>query len=302
MESILRINNLKKSFGRETIIKDLSFQVGAQEIVGFLGPNGSGKSTTLKCVAGLYQMTAGEIYIGKYSIKKNRKDALSLVGLSIEHPTLYPNLSGLDHLKMMARWRGVGQDRVKEMMDFSGLGNSITKVAGKYSMGMKMRLMLSLSLLHNPKLIILDEPTNGLDPQAIVNLREQIKEIREQGSSILFSSHQLGEVEKIVDRVVLINHGDKLYDGPLPDKLKDGNVYKIQVSDVEKSMKISNEINGLNMTLLEDKDSNWISFHCSDKEALNDYIQILQQNDIRIEDFNKEVTDLESFYNLYYKE
>lgn len=137
MENILEVENLRKSFGHQLVIQDLSFKVGNQEIVGFLGPNGSGKSTTLKCIVGLYRPTKGEIKIGGYSIEKDREKALSLVGQSIENPTLFPNLTGRDHLKMMARWRGVDDKRVEEMVEFSDLGHHIDRKVGNYSMGMK---------------------------------------------------------------------------------------------------------------------------------------------------------------------
>lgn len=302
MDKILEVKNLKKYFGHQHIIEDLSFEVGNQEIVGFLGPNGSGKSTTLKCIVGLYHTTGGMVSIGGYSIEKDRKEALTFIGQSIENPTLFPNLTGRDHLKMMARWHGVDDKRVKEMEEFSGLGHNIDKNAGQYSMGMKMRLMLSLVLLHRPKLVILDEPTNGLDPQAVFKLREEMQQIRDQGSSILFSSHQLGEVEKIADRVILINHGDKIYDGVLPEHLKQRRLYQILVSDISLALPLFEKNQGVYLTSSDTDEDQWIRFTCDNEFALSQIMMNLQETNIRILDFNRKDVDLESFYKSYYKE
>lgn len=298
MEPILEIEHLHKQFGSHIVLPDLSFQVGEQEIVGFLGPNGSGKSTTLKCVTGLYHAGSGSVRIGGYDIEKNRKEALTLTGQSIEHPTLYPELTGLDHLKMMANWRGIGKERVKEMEEFSGLGVHLKKPAGKYSMGMKMRLMLSIALLHRPKLLILDEPTNGLDPQAVFQLREEMKEIRSEGASVLFSSHQLGEVEKVADRVVLIRQGEKLYDGALPEHLRQNVIYQIRVSEMKKAEEILQKEEGVSPQETEEKP--WISFTVAEEEKLAQLMDSLVRAKVQILDFRQEKKDLESFYREYY--
>lgn len=299
MKDILRVENLKKNFGKECIIPDLSFEVKEQEIVGFLGPNGSGKSTTLKCICGLYHTNGGNIEINGHSIVSERQQALTHMGVSIEHPTLYPELSGLDHLKMMANWRDIGKERVQEMVEFSGLGIQIKKVTGKYSMGMKMRLMLALSIMHKPKLVILDEPTNGLDPQAVFNLRQQMEFIRHEGSSILFSSHQLGEVEKIVDRVIFINRGEMLYDGPLPEDLISNAAYSVLVKDCDEVIKQIYSIPEVNLLSLDEKDS-WISFSCNEEKALGKLLMTLSQKNVYILDIRKEHNDLESYYKKVY--
>lgn len=298
MKPILEIEHLHKQFGSHIVLPNLSFQVGEQEIVGFLGPNGSGKSTTLKCITGLYRAGSGSVCIGGYDIEKSRKEALALIGQSIENPTLYPELSGRDHLKMMAHWRGVGKERVKEMEEFSGLGVHLKKPAGKYSMGMKMRLMLSIALLHRPKLLILDEPTNGLDPQAVFQLREEMKEIRREGASVLFSSHQLGEVEKVADRVVLIRQGEKLYDGVLPEHLRQNVIYQIRVSEMKMAEEILQKEEGVSLQETEEKP--WISFTVAEEEKLAQLMASLVRAEVQILDFRQEKKDLESFYKEYY--
>ena len=214
---VLSVKGLYKKIGKQTILEDINIEVKEKEIIGFLGPNGSGKSTTIKCICGLYHVNAGTIIVNGYDISKSRKEALNTMGVSIEAPSLYPQLTGREHLKMMGRWRKVGKDRVKEMESYSGLEHHLDKLVQGYSMGMKMRLMLSLTLMARPKLLILDEPTNGLDPQAVFELRKQLEDIRREGSSILFSSHQLNEVEKLSDRIILVNQGRKVFDGVLSE-------------------------------------------------------------------------------------
>lgn len=299
MKEILKVENLKKNFGKECIIPDLSFIVNDKEIVGFLGPNGSGKSTTLKCICGLYHVSGGNIEISGHSIIKERQKALAHIGVSIEHPTLYPELSGLDHLNMMARWRGISKERVKEMVEFSGLGAQIKKATGKYSMGMRMRLMLSLTIMHKPKLVMLDEPTNGLDPQAVFNLRQQMEFIRQEGASILFSSHQLGEVEKIVDRVIFINKGNKLYDGPLPEDLLSEAAYGILVDKREEAITHIQNITEVN--LLKDKENDpLIYFSSKEEKALGKLLMSLSKENIYVLDIKKEHSDLETYYKKVY--
>ena len=296
---VLSVSGLKKSFGKNEILKGIDFTVGEKEIVGFLGPNGSGKSTTIKCICGLYKMTEGEILVCGHDVTRERKEALGALGASIESPALYPQLTGQEHLKMMARWRGVGQERVKEMEEYTGLGYHLKQRTGKYSMGMKMRLMLAMTLLSKPSLIILDEPTNGLDPQAVFELREQMEQIRRDGSSILFSSHQLEEVEKLSDRVVILNQGAKIYDGRLPKDLT-GVEYRIQV-DSEKqisSVGILHSINIKQAGRVEGRNDQ-IYFRLEDREKLGSIVAAVSSVGT-IYEINKCEMNLEEFYKKIY--
>lgn len=162
-----------------------------QEIVGLLGPNGSGKSTTIKCISGLYRTDRGRIRICGNDIKSNRLEALKQIGIAMEVPALYPELSGIQNLRMAATARKVPKERVEELAVFTDLGDRLLDRTGTYSMGMKMRLNLAIAIVDQPKLVILDEPTNGLDPEAVFRLRREIEEIRQRGSAVLISSHQL---------------------------------------------------------------------------------------------------------------
>lgn len=214
---VLQVEDIEKSKKRKKILKGLSFSVGEQEIVGLLGPNGSGKSTTIKCISGLYRTDRGRIRICGNDIKSNRLEALKQIGIAMEVPALYPELSGIQNLRMAATARKVPKERVEELAVFTDLGDRLLDRTGTYSMGMKMRLNLAIAIVDQPKLVILDEPTNGLDPEAVFRLRREIEEIRQRGSAVLISSHQLSEMEKIADRIVAIDDGIVCFDGKLDD-------------------------------------------------------------------------------------
>lgn len=203
----LSLIHLSKSYGKTQVLHDVSFELLSGEILGFIGPNGAGKSTVMKCIAGLEYYQSGSIHIMGYNLAKRRNEALSHIGLSIESPGLYPQLTGLEHLKYFAQLRKLPTNRVDEMVEFSKLGKEIHKATATYSMGMKQRLALSLALLTKPDLLLLDEPTNGLDPSAVLALRKELKELRKQGVAILYSSHQLDELERICDRTIFIRDG-----------------------------------------------------------------------------------------------
>ncbi|MEW8956061.1 ABC transporter ATP-binding protein [Clostridium sp.] len=204
----LEIKNLYKSLGKREIIKDLSLEVNEGEIFGFLGPNGAGKTTTIRMIVGLINQDKGTIKIMDKDLKTHREEALRNVGAVVENPELYKYLSGRENLMQIARIRKVSKNRVEEVIKLVGLQGRIDDKVKKYSLGMKQRLGLGAALLSNPKLLILDEPTNGLDPNGIIEFREIVKRaaIREN-IAVFVSSHILSEVEQLCDRVAFINNG-----------------------------------------------------------------------------------------------
>ncbi len=294
---VLSVKGLYKKIGRQTILEDINIEVKEKEIVGFLGPNGSGKSTTIKCICGLYHATAGTITVNGYDINKSRKEALNNMGVSIEAPALYPQLTGREHLKMMGRWRKVGKDRVKEMEAYSGLEHHLDKVVQGYSMGMKMRLMLSLTLMARPKLLILDEPTNGLDPQAVFELREQMEVIRREGSSILFSSHQLNEVEKLSDRIILLKQGKKVFDGQLSEEFQSTIRYGMKVPDTEKAVHILIQEGITDCREGEEG----VLFSVKGEKEFYKVLSLMHENKLHVYDITKHEMDLEDFYRKVYE-
>ena len=205
---VLEVENLKKSLGKREIIKNISFSIEEGEIFGFLGPNGAGKTTTIRMLVGLIHPNEGSIKICGYDLKSDTEKALKEVGAVVENPELYKYLTGRENLMQIARIRKISKESVEETIKLVGLENRIDDKVRKYSLGMKQRLGLAASLLSNPKLLILDEPTNGLDPSGILDFREVVKKAaKEKGMSVFISSHILSEVQHLCDRVAFINHG-----------------------------------------------------------------------------------------------
>ena len=206
--NVLEVKGLKKVIGKREIIKDLNFSVKEGEIYGFLGPNGAGKTTTIRMLVGLILPTAGDVTICGENLKKNKEKALKDVGAVVENPELYKYLSGRENLMQIARIRGVSKEEVKELINLVGLEHRINDKVKKYSLGMKQRLGLAAALIGNPKLLILDEPTNGLDPSGIIDFRKIVKQAaKERGMAVFVSSHILSEVQQLCDRVAFINDG-----------------------------------------------------------------------------------------------
>jgi ABC-2 type transport system ATP-binding protein len=199
-------------------LSSINLQVERGSIYGFLGPNGSGKTTTLSLLLGLLNCQQGEIEIFGQHMHSARIDILKKIGSLIEAPSLYGHLTARENLEVYRQVYGVSKKRIEEVLAIVGLGETGKKVAMKFSLGMKQRLSIALALLPNPELLILDEPSNGLDPAGIIELRELIKKLnKEHGMTILISSHLLSEVEKMVSHVGIIFQGEMLFQGPLSE-------------------------------------------------------------------------------------
>lgn len=210
MEKItLSVHNLKKIIGKKEIIKGISFDLKEGEVFGFLGPNGAGKTTTIRMLVGLIKPTSGSIQIGGYNIEENFEEAMKHLGCIVENPELYPYLSGYDNLLHFANMlEGIGKERISEVTELVGLKDRIHDRVKTYSLGMRQRLGIAQALLGRPKVLILDEPTNGLDPAGIREMREFIRFLAEdEGLSVLVSSHLLSEIQLMCDRVAIISRG-----------------------------------------------------------------------------------------------
>lgn len=210
-EVVLSVKQITKKIGGRLIIKGISFDVYAGEIFGFLGPNGSGKTTTIRMLVDLIKPTGGSITLCGYDVHQQHNEALRHVGCIVENPELYPYLSGWENLEHFARMLpGITEHRIKEVVDIVGMDHRIHDKVKTYSLGMRQRLGIAQALLNDPKLLILDEPTNGLDPQGIKELREFIRRLAETGLSLFVSSHLLSEIQQMCDRVAIISHGEIL--------------------------------------------------------------------------------------------
>ena len=212
MGNIIEVKNLNKSFGKKKVLNNVSLSVSEGEIVGFIGPNGAGKTTTIKLILGLQKIDSGTVVINGYDIVKDFKKAIEKVGAIVESPDLYMYLSGLDNLKMIASmYNGVDSKRIDEIVKLVGLENRIKDKVSKYSLGMRQRLGIAASLIHSPNVLILDEPTNGLDPEGIKELRALLKKLaKKEKMGVLISSHNLSELESFCTDVCLIKNGEIL--------------------------------------------------------------------------------------------
>lgn len=208
--TVLSVNQVSKKIGGKLLVNRLSFDIHKGEIVGLLGPNGAGKTTTIRMIVGLISMSEGDIFVMDKSIRRNFTEAIAHIGGIIENPEFYRHMSGYDNLKQYQRMaEGITEERIMEVAKLVGLEQALHKRVKAYSLGMRQRLGIAQALLHRPSILILDEPTNGLDPAGIREMRDYLKQIaRDEGIAILVSSHLLSEMELMCSRVIVIQQGE----------------------------------------------------------------------------------------------
>ena len=219
--SIIKVNHISKHFGQLKAVDDLSFEVKEGEVFGFLGQNGSGKSTTIRMLLSLIHPTSGRIEIFGKPLQKNRNQILEQVGAIIERPDLYPYLSAKEHLQLFVklRKRNIGIAEINNTLHLVGLLERASDKVQTFSLGMKQRLGIAIALVHNPQLIILDEPTNGLDPQGIADIRNLIQYLSKEGKTVMVSSHLLSEIEQLATTLLIIHKGKKMAEGSIKELL-----------------------------------------------------------------------------------
>lgn len=288
--NILKVENLCKKIGKKEILKNISFEINSGDILAFIGPNGAGKTTTIKCILGLQKITSGHISINGFDIKKNFVKAISKVGCIVESPDVYMNFSGYDNLKMQASlYDDIKEEEITHVIKLVGLENRIYDSVSKYSLGMRQRLGIAIALINNPNLLILDEPTNGLDPEGIKELRDLLIKLAKNGIGILISSHNLSELESFCNRVCILSHGEKLEENTI-EKIKeiDENKYILKLSQTSKIKKLL----GNNSKML---DKNLVEVIKSEEE-IAELIKELVKNNIDIYEVRKETLSLEEAF------
>jgi ABC-2 type transport system ATP-binding protein len=245
-KAIVQIKNLSKEIKGKKIVSDLSFDIFEGEVFGFLGPNGAGKTTTIRMMVGLMNISEGDVVINGHSIKSNFEEAIKNVGAIVENPELYKFLSGYDNLLQYARMdKNVTKEKIDEVVELVGLTGAIRQKVKTYSLGMRQRLGLAQCLLHDPKVLILDEPTNGLDPAGIREMRDHLQLLtKKKGMAIIVSSHLLAEMEMMCDRIGIIQQG-KLVDVQTVTELttEDVQTYSIEVNNNETALKVLSKHN-----------------------------------------------------------
>ena len=288
---VLEVLGLKKRIGLKTIVEDISFDMHEGEIIGLLGPNGSGKTTIMRMLVGLTKTTKGEVYCFEKPLGLGKVKMLKEVGAMIETPEFYNYMSGWSNLKQMARVCGkkVSRVRMKELVEFVGLSKVIRKKVKTYSLGMRQRLGLAQALLNDPKILILDEPVNGLDPQGVQDFRNKLKEIAATGVSILISSHLLDEIEKVSDRVIVIEKGRIIADDKLDNLVADETIKTlISTYDVEKAEILVREL-GIRYELTKDG----FIFENISREDKARVITYLVTNNVELDSIRELTTSLE---------
>ena len=222
-KEILKCENLHKKIGKKEILKGISLELDEGDILGFIGPNGAGKTTTIKLILGLQSITYGKVFINDYDIERDFEKAIAKVGSIVENPDLYMYMSGYDNLKLIANlYKTVDKKRIDEVVNLVGLENRIHDKVSKYSLGMRQRLGVAQAILHKPTLLILDEPTNGLDPEGIKSMRELlVKLAKEEHMAILISSHNLAELESFCTKVCIIKNGEIIETSDIQDVKKE---------------------------------------------------------------------------------
>ena len=290
--TILKCENLHKSFRKKEILKDVSLEICSGDILGFIGPNGAGKTTTIKLILGLQKIGSGKVIINSFDIQKNFEKAIAKVGAIIENPDLYMYMSGYDNLKLISNlYPNVDEARINEVIKLVGLENRINDKVSKYSLGMRQRLGVAQAILHKPNLLILDEPTNGLDPEGIKDLRELlVKLAKDENMGILISSHNLAELESFCNKVSIIKNGVIVETSDLEtvkEEASEGN-YIIEVDDARKARMTIGDLS----TAI---DNTHIQVH-SDRENIPFIIKKLVLQDVKIYAIKEDVISLEDAF------
>jgi|TARA_R110002020_G_scaffold17804_5_gene62892 ABC-2 type transport system ATP-binding protein len=231
LETILTISNLTKKYGNLTAVNNLSFTIKKGNVYGILGPNGSGKSTTLGITLNVVNKTSGSF--SWFDGQTSTHNALKKVGAIIERPNFYPYMSAYKNLKLVCKIKEISEDKIDEKLELVGLLDRKESKFKTFSLGMKQRLAIASALLNDPEILILDEPTNGLDPQGIHQIRAIIKDIASQGTTILLASHLLDEVEKVCSHVVVLRKGHKLYEGPVDQMISSEGFFELKCDNPE---------------------------------------------------------------------
>ncbi len=287
---VLKCEHLHKNFGKKEILKDVSLELEKGDILGFIGPNGAGKTTTIKLILGLQSITSGTVKINGYDITNNFTNAIRNVGAIVENPDLYMYLTGYENLKLIANlYKEVGKERIDEVVKLVKLENRINDKVSRYSLGMRQRLGIAQAILHKPNLLILDEPTNGLDPEGIKEIRELLKGLAEKEEmAVLISSHNLLELETFCNKICIIKNGKVMETNKIEDVkniAKGGYIFEIDNTEMIDKMFKNVTIVNRNMFKI-----------AVDRAEVPSVIKKLVENDIKIYTVNENKISLEDAF------
>ena len=293
----LSIKNITKIYGKKKAADHVSFDIRRGEIFGFLGPNGAGKTTVIKSILGFIFPDEGEVYINGYNVKTDYEKAMSSVGGIVENPEMYVNLSARKNIEMYARLHGnIPKERINEVLNDVGLGARAKDPVKKYSLGMKQRIGLAQAMVHKPKLLILDEPTNGLDPTGIHQLRDILKKYaHEDGAAVMVSSHILSEMQLLCDRVGIINNGKLISVCSMEELNKQMNpttCYSIKVSAIDQAEKLLSDNEAVGKI---ESEGDLITAEISE-DNISSVVRLLVTNGVDISEVRKIESSLEDIF------
>ena len=297
-EVIIKTNGLTKRFGSPSkgilAIDDLNIQVRRGNIFGFLGPNASGKTTTIGMLLGLVRPTSGSIELFGQDTKQDLPSLLRRTSTVLENSPFYPYLSGRNNLEVFARTMdGVERERIDEVLVMVGLKKRSRNKAKTYSLGMRQRLSIAVALLGNPELLILDEPTNGLDPEGIIEIRELIRSLGKEGKTIFLSSHLLHEVEQVCDHVAILNKGKVITQGPVKELLLRNRMLQMRVSDADAAVSLLMDIEWIKTIEMDEDKAIFIE---APEDKYPDINEMLVKKGIRVSEMKTSEESLEDFF------
>lgn len=287
---VLKCENLNKKLSNKTRITDVSFSVYENDILGFIGPNGAGKTTIIKLILGLYRYDSGTVEINGYDLKKDFVKAISGVGAIIENPDLYMYMTGYENIMISAKIYNIEKEQIDKVVKLVGLKDKINEKVSKYSLGMRQRLGIAQAIVHNPKVLILDEPTNGLDPEGIIDLNNLLKKLAQSGMAIMISSHILSELELLCNKVCFINNGRIINYKTMFElqTLANNNNYIIELNTI----KLNKILENYDYKII---DSDHIELSI-DRSELNKLIKFLLDNNVEIYEIKKQVLSLKNIF------
>ncbi len=291
---LLKTENLTKEYRGRKVVDNLNITVHEGDIYGFLGPNGAGKSTTIKSMLGLIKPTRGRVVINGYEISKEREKALEKIGAMVEAPSFYTGMSGYKNLCLYANLYGLPKKRVDEVLQMVGMIDSKNKTVSKYSLGMKQRLGIARAFINNPSIVILDEPTNGLDPQGMKEIRKLIQDLSEKyGVTFIISSHILTEIQAVCNRIGIIGNGQLKVEGYVEQLLNtDEEIIEITTKDKEKTVRL---LNSLNIELRYEQFEDGIKVRVK-KGNFQNINKILVNSDVNMVNISSKENSLEDYF------
>lgn len=301
---MLSVNNVRKSFGKTEVVKGVTFSVEKGEAFGLLGPNGAGKSTIISMICGLLPYNEGEITVGGFSVKDHPLEIKRKIGVVPQDIALYPTMSALDNLLFWGKMYGLtGRDvrkRSDEVLDLVGLSDRSKDKIETFSGGMKRRINIGAALMHKPELLIMDEPTVGIDPQSRNHILETVKELNKEGMTIIYTSHYMEEVEFLCKRIGIIDHGEVIAVGTKEDlcnRLSGGTIVKMEVNDFKHSL--IDELTTLSITenvIGHEEEKSFEIFVSSGTQALGEIVTAAVKSDVKVSSIQVQEPNLESVF------